>query len=66
MAHIVDPKGAKKHNGKGAGYGWVLYGYEFAIDSTKVVESITLPDKRKVVILGVSLAPAPVVSVSKK
>jgi alpha-mannosidase len=35
-----------------------LYGYSFALDSSKVVKSVALPDNRFVVIFAVSLIPA--------
>jgi len=33
-----------------------LYGYSFSIDSSKTVQSLTLPDNRNVVVLGAALA----------
>jgi hypothetical protein len=35
-----------------------LYGYSFALDSSKVVKSVALPDNRFVVVFAVSLIPA--------
>ena len=35
-----------------------LYGYSFAINSAKTVESITLPNNRNVVVLAVDVSPA--------
>jgi hypothetical protein len=35
-----------------------LYGYSFAINSSKTVQSITLPDNRNVVVLAVAVSPA--------
>ncbi len=35
-----------------------LYGYSFAINSTKTVKSITLPNNRNVVVLAIDLSPA--------
>lgn len=36
-----------------------LYGYSFALDSSKQTKSITLPDNRFVVVFAVSLVPVP-------
>ena len=36
-----------------------LYGYSFALDSSKEVKSVTLPDNRFVVVFAVSLVPVP-------
>jgi hypothetical protein len=36
-----------------------LFGYSFALNSTKTVASITLPNNRSVVVLGIDLTPAP-------
>jgi hypothetical protein len=37
---------------------WYLYGYSFALNSTKTVKSVTLPNNRNVVVLAMMLAPA--------
>jgi hypothetical protein len=36
-----------------------IYGYSFALDSSKVVSSLTLPAKREVLVFAVTLVPAP-------
>jgi alpha-mannosidase len=36
-----------------------IYGYSFALDSSKVVNSLTLPAKREVLVFAVTLVPAP-------
>jgi hypothetical protein len=52
MAYRIGPSGAKQ-NGP-----WYLYGYSFAVNSTKTVRSITLPKNRSVVVLAVDVTPA--------
>ena len=39
---------------------YYLYGFSFAVDSAKIVKSITLPNNRNVVVLAVDVAAAPV------
>src|SRR5208283_3610455 len=53
MAYRVAPSGASD-----AGP-YYLYGYSFPIDATKLVKSLTLPANRNVVVLAVTLIPAP-------
>ena len=51
MAYRISPSGA-------ASYSTIyLYGYSFAINSAKTVQSITLPDNRNVVVLAVDVSP---------
>ena len=51
MAYRIAPSGA-------ASYSTIyLYGYSFAINSAKTVQSITLPDNRNVVVLAVDVSP---------
>jgi cytochrome c peroxidase len=45
---------------------WLLAGYDIAVDPTKAVESITLPNNRRVVILAVSMTPASPVPVDRQ
>ena len=50
MAYRISPSGA-------ASYSTIyLYGYSFAINSAKTVQSITLPDNRNVVVLAVEVS----------
>jgi len=51
MAYRLTSKGAT------AAGPFYLYGYTFAIDSTKTVKSVTLPANRNVVVLASSLSP---------
>jgi hypothetical protein len=48
-AYRVSPNGATQ-NGP-----WQMYGYSFALNSSKTVKSITLPNNRDVVVLGITL-----------
>jgi hypothetical protein len=52
MAYRIAPSGAVS-NGR-----VYLYGYSFAINSTKTVKSITLPNNRNVVVLAIDISPA--------
>jgi hypothetical protein len=52
MAYRIGPTGARQ-NGP-----WYLYGYSFAVNSTKTVRSITMPKNRSVVVLAVNVSPA--------
>ena len=58
MAYRIAPSGATS---TGPVY---LYGYTFAINSTKTVQSITLPSNRNVVVLAINLTPAGAAPVS--
>ena len=51
MAYRIGPTGATS---SGPIY---LYGYSFALNSAKTVKSITLPNNRHIVVLGIDLAP---------
>ena len=51
MAYRIAPSGATSN---GPVY---LYGYSFAINSAKTVQSITLPNNRNVVVLAIDLTP---------
>ena len=65
MSYVVGPGGAKVNNGNPTSYGWVLYGYDITLDGAKGVASITLPNNRNVVILGMGLVAAPVKSLKR-
>ena len=51
MAYRIAPAGATS---AGPVY---LYGYSFALNSAKTVQSITLPNNRNVVVLAVDVSP---------
>jgi hypothetical protein len=57
MAYRVTPSGSTQ-NGP-----WYLYGYSFALNSSKTVKSIALPNNRNVVVLGLALV-APAINLS--
>ena len=50
MAYRISPSGAPSYSTI------YLYGYSFAINSAKTVQSITLPDNRNVVVLAVAVS----------
>jgi alpha-mannosidase len=52
MTYRIGPTGTRQ-NGP-----WYLYGYSFAVNSSKTVRSITLPKNRSVVVLAVDVSPA--------
>jgi len=52
MAHLITPTGATMNE---VAY---VYGYSFAINSAKTVESLTLPADRNVVVLAITLTPS--------
>jgi disulfide oxidoreductase YuzD len=52
MAYRIGPTGATSN---GPVY---LYGYSFALNSAKTVKSLTLPNNRHIVVLGVDVTPA--------
>jgi hypothetical protein len=52
MAYRVAPDGAASTNGP-----FNLYGYSFALNSGKIVKSLTLPATRNVVVLAIDLKP---------
>src|SRR3984957_18625364 len=53
MAYAVNPTGVATTT-----YGpFYLYGYTFALDSTRMVQSIKLPNNRNVIVLAIDLSP---------
>jgi hypothetical protein len=51
MAYRIRPSGATQ-NGP-----WYLYGYTFALNAAKTVQSIALPANRDVVVMAIELTP---------
>jgi len=51
----VSPAAGAPAANSNAAAGWDIYGYSFSLDSTKTVQSVTLPATRNVVVFGISM-----------
>ncbi len=51
----VSPSAGAPAANANAAAGWDIYGYYFALDSTKTVQSVTLPATNNVIVMGISV-----------